>query len=75
METMRLKAENTMDREMNNGRAENYSLYGIHIPDTNEDCRNLVTRNHLHHQAQQTEQAGCFRSRIPAHEPIKGDAG
>jgi hypothetical protein len=75
METMKLKVENTKYREMNNGRTENYGLHGIHSPGTNEDCRNLVTGNHLHSHAQQIEQTGCLRSRIPVHEPIKGEAG
>ena len=75
METMKLKVENTMDREMNNGRTENYGLHGIHSPGTNEDCRNRVTGNHLQSQAQQIEQTGCIQSWIPAHEPIKGEAG
>ncbi len=67
-----------MNREMNNGRTETYGLSGIHGPGTNEDCRNPAMGHTMQPQVQQTEQnalSGYFRSRIPARDPIKGEAG
>ena len=67
-----------MNREMNNSRKENHDLPVIHGPGTYEDCRKPITENHLQSQVQQTEQtalSGYFRSRIPEHDPSKGDAG
>ena len=75
---MRHNAEDTTYREMNNGRTQNYRPPDIHGPGTKEDCRKPVTENHLQPQVQQTEQnalSGYFRSRIPEHDPSKGDAG
>ena len=78
MKKMRHNAEDTTYREMNNGRIKNHHLPDIHRPGTQEDCRKPVMENHLQPQVQQTEQtavSGYFRSRIPEHDPIKGDAG
>jgi hypothetical protein len=78
MEKMRFNKENTMNRVMNNGRIKNYYLPGIHSPGTDEDCRNQPMGHTMQTQVQLTEQtfvSGCFRSRIPEHDPIKGDAG
>jgi len=63
---------------MNSGRKEDHSLPGIHDPGIHEDCRKQSVGNKLQPQVQQTEQtalSGYFRSRIPAHDPAKGDAG
>ena len=78
MKKMRHNAEDTTYREMHNGRIKNHDLPVIHGPGTQEDCRKPVTENHLQPQVQQTEQnalSGYFRSRIPAHDPVKGEAG
>jgi len=67
-----------MNREMNNGRTVNYDLPGIHGPGTHEDCRNQTMGFTMQSQVQQIEQnalSGYFRSRIPEHDPIKGEAG
>jgi len=56
LEIMRLKTENTMNREMNNGKTKNYRLPGIHCPGKNEDCREQSMGNPLHPKVQQTEQ-------------------
>jgi hypothetical protein len=75
---MKHNAGNTTYREMNNDRIKNHNLPDIHRPGTQEDCRKPVTENHLQPQVQQTEQnarSGYFRSRIPEHDPIKGEAG
>jgi len=57
---------------------KNYYLSGIHGPGTHEDCKNQAMGQTIQPQVQQTEQttvSGYFRSRIPAHDPIKGEAG
>ena len=75
---MRFNTENTMNREMNNGRIKNYYLPDIHSPGIDEDCRNQPMGHTLQPQVQQTEQtavSGYFRSRIPGRDPIKGGAG
>ena len=67
-----------MNREMNNGRKENHDLPGIHGPGTHENCRNQTLGHTMQPQVQETEQnalSGYFRSRIPEHDPIKGEAG
>jgi hypothetical protein len=75
---MRHNAENSTYREMNNGKTENYELPGIHGPGTREDCRNQRRGNLLQPEVQLSEQttiAGDFRSWIPEHTPVKGEAG
>ena len=75
---MRFNTGNTMNREMNNGRTKNHDLPGIHGPGIHEDCRDQTIGYHLQPLVQQTEQtalAGYFRSRIPEHDPVKGEAG
>ena len=72
---MRHTTENTKYREMNDGRTEKYDLHGIFRPGIHGDCRDPAMEHYLQPQAQQTEQTGYFRSRIPAHDPIGGDAG
>ena len=67
-----------MNREMNNGRKENHDLPGIHGPAINEDCRNQAMGHTMQLQVQETEEtalSGYFGSRIPEHDPIKGEAG
>jgi len=67
-----------MNREMNNSRTKKYDLPGIYGPGTHEDCRKQALGHTMQSQVQQTEQTaitGYFRTRIPEHDPIKGDAG
>ena len=63
---------------MNTGRTKNYDLSGIHGPGTHEDCRNHEIGLTIQPQVQQTEQTAVsvnFRSRLPEHDPIKGETG
>ena len=67
-----------MNREMNNSRKEHNDLPVNHGPGIHDDCRVQTIGYHLQPLVQQTEQtalSGYFRSRIPEHDPVKGDAG
>ena len=77
METMKLRTGYTMEREMNRGRKENYDQSVIHTPGPEGNCRKQLRGDPRMSRVQQHERAavdGYFRSWIPAHEPIEGDA-
>jgi hypothetical protein len=68
---MRINAENTMNREMNNGREKNHNLPCIQHP--SEDSKKQSMGNHLHPHAKHAEQTSMSGSWITKN-PDKGDA-
>lgn len=67
---MKINTENTMNREMKNGRKENHHLPGIQLP--SEDFKKQSVGNYLHHKVQHAEHNARSGSRI-IKNPAKGD--